>query len=236
MSLCPDLKRRRLLSYGTNVAAYFTRLAKRINDMRNPDFIDVPSFETDSRFKRFAELNGELDRAGVIQWVADPRKEVLFDILIADYAPAHSAKVHEYLTLVGFPMPTDESTDIVVPVYFGIKGRRVDGIAISTRSTFDLIEILRATIEIPQEHAIAGIAIDYPSPGPIGKNIRIHASMDKPKSAAVAVRHRGYWFYIDETDVRTKLFYMLVRTLWSVSIAAGSDQSAAPVLTIPVSR
>ena len=54
--------------------------------------------------------------------------------------------------------------------------------------------------------------------------------------SSVAAKHRGYWFYIDETDVHTKLFYVILRTLWSVSIAAASDQSAAPVLTIPVSR
>ena len=133
-------------------------------------------------------------------------------------------------------MPTDESEDIVLPVYFAVKGRELNGVAISTRSTFGIIEILRGTIEIPKEHANAGIAINYPTPGLAGKNIRVHSSKDKPNGAAVAVKHRGYWFYIDETDMHTKLFYVMVRTLWSVSIAAGSDLSAAPVLTIPVSR
>jgi hypothetical protein len=221
---------------GTNIAGYFTMLANRINDIQNPDFMDVPSSEPDPRFKRFDELSRDLHRAGVIQWVADPRKEVPFNILISDYAPDHSEKVRDYLTVLGFPMPTDESIDIVLPVYFGIKGRGMDGVAVSTRSTFDLIEILRAAIEIPEEHASAGITIDYPIPGPPGKDIRIHASKDKPKSATVAVKHRGYWFYIDDTDVDTKLYYAMVRTLWSVSIAAGSDQSAAPVMTIPVTR
>ena len=221
---------------GTNSAAYLTMLAKKINDMKNHDFLVAPFAEPDPRFERFAELNGELDRAGIIQWVADPREDVPFDILITDYAPVYSEKVREYFTLLGLQMPTEESKDIILPVYFGIKGRDLNGIAISTRSTFDIIEILRAGIEIPQEHALAGIAIDFPRPGPTGKNIRIHSSNEKPKNAAVAVKNRGYWFYIDEADLRTKLFYLMVRTLWSVSIAAASDQSAAPILTVPVSR
>jgi hypothetical protein len=112
----------------------------------------------------------------------------------------------------------------------------LDNIAISTRSTFDLIEIFRAAVEIPQAHVDAGLTIDYPMTGLVGKNLRIQASKDKPKHAVVAVKHRGHWFYIDETDMHTKLFYDVVRTLWSVSIAAASDQRAAPVLTIPVSR
>jgi hypothetical protein len=133
-------------------------------------------------------------------------------------------------------MPTEESKDIVIPVYFAVKGGQLNGIAMSTRSTFDLIEILSAAIEIPQEHASAGLARNYPTPGLAGKDIHIHASMDKPERAAVAVKHRGYWFYIDDADMHTKLFYVMIRTLWTVSIAASSDQSAAPVLTIPVSR
>lgn len=220
----------------TNPAATFSLLANRINDMRNPDFLDGPNVEADPRFERFVELAEELDQAGVIQLVEDPRKDVPFDILITSYAPNYSAKVHEYLSLLGLPVPKDESKDIVLPFYFAVKGKDLDGIAISTRSTFDLIEILRASIEVPQEHTSKGLAINYPKLGLAGKNLRIRTSKDKPMHAAVAVRHRGYWFYIHETDMRTKLYYVMIRTLWSVSIAAASDQKAAPVLTIPVSR
>jgi hypothetical protein len=220
----------------TNSGTYLTVFINKINDMRNPDFLDVQSAESGFRFQRFVELSEELNKAGVIQWLANPKKEVAFDILIAGYAPAYTAKVFEYLTLLGLPMPTDESKDIVLPVYFAVKRRELDGISISTRSTFDLIEILRAAIEIPQEHAGAGLARNYPTTGLAGKNLHIHASKDEPKRAAVAAKHRGYWFYIDETDMQTKLFYVATRTLWSISIAAASDQSAAPVLTIPVSR
>ena len=221
---------------GRNLTAFFTILAKRINDLQNPDFVYGPSIEPDPRFKRLIELNGELERAGIIQWAADPKEEVSFDILISNYAPSLTKKVHEYLTLLGLSMPTDNTKDIVLPVYLGIKGRHLEGIAISTRSTFDLIEILRAAVEIPQEHVVEGIAMGYPAPGLVGNNLHIHTSKDKPKHAAVAVKHRGYWFYIDDSDTRTKLFFLLVRTLWSVSIAEGSNPTAAPVLTIPVSR
>lgn len=177
-----------------------------------------------------------MDQAYVLQWVEDPRKNVPFDILITGYAPAYAEKVREYLALLGLSIPLDESKDIIIPVYFSVKGRDWDGIAISTRSTFDLIEILRASIEIPKEHAGLGLAHHSPRPGLAGKDIHIHTSGGKPEGAAVAVTYRGYWYYIDETDMQTKLFYDMVRTLWSVSIAAGTDQRAAPVLTIPVSR
>ena len=220
----------------TSSASYLVLLADRINDMKNPDFLEAPSAAPDPRFRRFVELNQELDQAGVIQFVEDPKKEVPFDLLITGYAPAYSERVREYLGLLGIPMATGASEDVVLPLYFGVKGSGVAGIAISTRSTFDLIEIFRAAVDIPRMHGEAGVARTYPPPGPAGKDIHIHASENRPKGASVAVEYRGYWFYIDDTDMRTKLFYHLVRTLWSVSIAAAGDQRAAPVLTIPVSR
>ena len=156
--------------------------------------------------------------------------------MITDYAPDHSERVRDYLTLLGLPMPPDQAKDIVLPVHLAIKARELNAVAISTRSTFGLIEILRAATEIPTEHAGSGMARNFPTPGPAWKDICIHASEDKPKQAAVAVKHRGYWFYIDDTDMHTKLFYVMVRMLWSISIEAAADMRGAPVLTIPVSR
>jgi hypothetical protein len=211
-------------------------LVNRINDLRNPDFLYAPSAEPDPRFQRLVELMGELAKAGVLGILADPRNKVPFDLLIRNYARAYSEKIREFLSLLGLPMPEDESKDIIFPVYFAVKGHELEGAAISTRSTIDLIMILRAAVQIPEEHAAAGLAINYPVPGLAGKDIHIHASKDRPKRAAVAVRHRGYWFYIDDTDMRTKLFYKTLRALWSISIAAGADQRTVPVLTIPASR
>jgi len=225
-----------IIRAGTSQAAYLTMLANRINDLRNPDFLETPSAEPDHRFQRFVELNQALDQACVLQWVEDPREEVPFDILITGYSPTYAGKVREYLKILGLSMPSDESQDIIIPIYFSIKGRDWEGVAISTRSTFDLIEILRAAIEIPEEHVVAGLAYPSPTPGLAGKDICIHTSEGKPEGAVVSVKYRGYWYYIDQADMHTKLFYHMVRILWSVSIAAATDQRAAPVLTIPVSR
>jgi hypothetical protein len=212
-------------------------LVNKINDLQNPDFLSAPSAKPDPRFIRHVELATELRKAGVIQWVEDPRKEVAFDILISGYAPEYSPTVREYLALLGLPLLTHESKDIVLPVYFSVKGRELGGIGISTRSTLDLIEILRAAIELPQEHNRPGLAINYPPMGLAGKDIRIRSSSVKPKTASLAVKYRGYWFYIEETDQPTKLFFWFVRLFWSVNIASSAEQrTAAPLLTIPVSK
>ena len=159
-----------------------------------------------------------------------------FDIYIRNYTPVYSEKVREYLALLGLPAPTNPSEEIVLPAYFAVKGRKWDGVAISTRSPGELIEILRAAVNIPKKHQLKGLTIEYPPLGLVGGNVRIRSSEAKPTQAAVAVKHRGYWFFIDDSDMRTKLFFQLTRTLWSFSIAGSADTNTAPLLTIPVSR
>ena len=221
---------------GGTVGSTLSVYIDRINDIRNPVFFDSPLSKPDPRFLRLVELIKELTSAGVMHWVADPRKEVEFDILITNYAPAFSDKVREYLNLLGIPTLADTSKDIILPVYFAVKGRELESIAISTRSTSDLIQILRAAIEVPDEHKNAGVTIDYPAVGLTGKNLRIHSSKNKPARASVIINYRGYWFYIDDTDLHTKKFFRTLRSVWSVVIVAATDASAAPVLTLPVSR
>jgi hypothetical protein len=218
---------------GTHPAQYYPLLINRINDLENPDFLRIRSGKSELQFQRFVELSDELEQAGILDIVEDP-KDNSFDILMTDYSPTHVEMVREYLALLGISMSIDESEEIVIPVYFAIKKGNAKAIAMSTRSTYDLIEILSAAIDIPAEHVEAGFARTYPEMGLVGKNLKIHASKDKPKQALVAVQHHDYWFYIDHSDMNTKQFYVIVRTLWSVSMAAASDDKVAPVLTIPV--
>jgi hypothetical protein len=70
----------------------------------------------------------------------------------------------------------------------------------------------------------------------VGEKLRIRYVRTRPNNAAVDVAYRGGWFYIDEKDQATKRYFRLLTTLWSVEIAESTANTAAPVLTIPVSR
>lgn len=65
-----------------------------------------------------------------------------------------------------------------------------------------------------------------------GELLKIQCSYLPPRQAAVAVRYRGYWFYIDDTDLHSKSTFALLRQLFSLQ--AGQFTGAAPVLTLPV--
>ena len=215
-------------------ADLITMLIKRINNLRNPDFLK--SEEPDPRFPRLVRLLDAFTEAGLIHWVKDPADEKGFSVVIHKYAPEYSDEVREFLNLLELPSPVDEGKDIVLSIKFALKSTKGADIAIETRSTMDLIEILRASVEVPKEHAEKGFAIHYPPTGLAGKKIRIRTAEKRPRMASVAVNYSGYWFYIDRSDQRTKKAFGTLRTLSDIIIARTAEQQPIPVLTVPVSR
>ena len=219
-----------------NPAYSYTTLVSSVNGIHNPGFL-FASAEPDPRFPRFVIIMTALTQAHRLHWVEDPQHTGSFSVVIHDYAPTYAAEVSELLGLLGLSAPKDRSTTVVLPVSLALIGRDTGGIGLTTHSVFNLLEILSAAIEVPEEDQQNGITASYPPPGLVGRNLRIRHADARPEHAYVAVKHRDKWFYIDERDQATKAFFRLLSTLWSVTIAESTaNGSAAPVLTVPVSR
>jgi hypothetical protein len=220
----------------TNGNRLFALLVDRVNNLRNPEFISASQRESNEKFQRFIELITELSQVSVLELAGDKQEEIAFNFVINDYANRYSNQIRELFDMLELPYPGGETRDIVIPVYFRIETGKFQGIAITTRSTFDLIEILRASIVVPHEHFIGGLTINYPQMGLPGQGVRILSSKEKPRNLSLAVKYRRHWFYIDETDQHTKSVFRVLRTFWSFSTTAEEDFGDAPILTIPVSR
>ena len=71
--------------------------------------------------------------------------------------------------------------------------------------------------------------------GTLHKNqIRLQSSETRPDDAYIAVKYRGYWFYIADSDLDSKSTFLLLQILGDLQ--AGTTPSAGPVLTLPVAR
>ncbi len=113
-------------------------------------------------------------------------------------------------------------------------------IKITTRSILEVMYLMAKAIDVPEEHVKEGLArVTFNPDGSyfdwndvLGDLFRVHVATWRPKRAAVAVRYRGYWFYINDTDHSSKttlsLFNELLR-LQTVGAAEGQ-----PVLTLPL--
>lgn len=109
-------------------------------------------------------------------------------------------------------------------------------IAILTRSMLDIMAELAAHVDIPNHHIVENRA----SRGAFDvtdtieekrSRVKINSSEDEPEDAFVAVKYRDYWFYIDDTDFRSKRMFSFL--LFLFTLAESGTPGKAPVLTIP---
>ncbi len=66
----------------------------------------------------------------------------------------------------------------------------------------------------------------------IGTLMKVCCSPLEPTKAYVAVKYRGYWFYIDDTDLISKKTFVLLLQLYSLQ--SQEAKNVGPVLTLPL--
>jgi len=117
-------------------------------------------------------------------------------------------------------------------------------VRVSLRSSSQVYFYLAKGVEVPPEHLAAGL-VRLPI-GPDGRLFdgrivtdglfTVHAwrGHKPPPTAFVAIKYRGYWYYIDDRDQDTKATFALVLSLSRLDFGRG--QPAAPFLTLPIGR
>lgn len=115
---------------------------------------------------------------------------------------------------------------------------------VSLRSSSQVYFFLANGVEVPPEHLAQGL-VRLPA-GPDGQtfdgravteglfNVYAARGHKPPATAFVAIKYRGYWYYIDDRDQETKATFALVLSLSRLDFGRG--QPAAPFLTLPVGR
>ena len=236
--LMSPLSLQELMLFASNLndpARVYFIFISRINGIHNPSFLD-DSNSFDPRFSRLIELFSKLDKAQRLHWKNDSQTSNRYSIVIDHYWPNYSADVAEIYKLLGLSAPETFSSRMEIPVSVGPDDPVEGGLSISTRSIYNLLEILSAAIDVPEEDQVSGRALIYPPAGLVGQKLVVRRANVAPGGASIAVQYRDAWYYIDDTNQNTKLFFRLVTTLMAVSIADTAAAGAAPLLTVPVSN
>jgi hypothetical protein len=111
---------------------------------------------------------------------------------------------------------------------------------LNMRSVLQIMIFLSKGVSIPPEHEFSGIA--PVTPGPNGMpydwtqitagNFIVHVAKHRPKSAEVAIKYRGYWFYIALNDVKSRAALAFLETLFTLQESDG--RNVGPLLTLPL--
>jgi hypothetical protein len=210
-------------------------LVKQVNGLQNPMY-GPP--EARAAFKASVDLLQRLQDAGQATWTTTSTKASAFAVVIHDYAPGHRDVVRKLLKRWDLPASLSRGDRrIVLPLNLSVGGTNRPELNLQTRSVYDLIELAASCVEVPAEH----VALGFPDPSLDGVSaprgfLRIESSPNAPsKVALVAVRHRGYWFYIAADDGPSKVAFRLLQTLIGMRLYEGTPQTI-PTLTIPVAK
>jgi hypothetical protein len=112
------------------------------------------------------------------------------------------------------------------------------------RSTAQVYGYLANGVEVPPEHFRCGLVQPTPNAeGCLGDGraatrglFEVHVSRGcrAPKSAYIATKYRGYWYYIDDADAASKA--TLADVLLLSRLDFGQQRLSGPLLTLPVSK
>jgi hypothetical protein len=119
-------------------------------------------------------------------------------------------------------------------------GRQPNEVGIRCRSLLGVLYFLAQSVEPPAADVQAGLVpvtrqdngqrFDWSAV--TGRIMTIHSQPERPQNAAVAVQHRGSWFFIAADDQTSKSTFSLLNFLFSLQSASGQGKS--PLLTLPV--
>ncbi|CAA0079996.1 Uncharacterised protein [Halioglobus japonicus] len=220
----------------TNPAPALSAFITSVNYIYNPNFIFGEDQE-DPRFDKFIHIIATLTREHRLHWVQSDDDKTKFSIVIDQSESRHAAQVKQLLQLLGLPAARPGQRQVVIPVFMALDGAASGGLGLTTRSVWDLVEILSASIEVPASDEAAGVVVPSPIPGRVGRQLKIAFSTEEPEHAYIAVADRDGWFYIDERDLVTKEYFRLLSSLWTMTMSKAIGQGAvAPLLTVPVSN
>jgi len=107
---------------------------------------------------------------------------------------------------------------------------------LETRSVAGILRAVADLVEVPDKDVTAGVVTPNES-ALLASDVafRIRSSDTLPKRSAVAVEHRGAWFYVDDTDLMSKAIFQAVETIFQSGLAEAIHAGqGAPVLTLPV--
>jgi len=115
-----------------------------------------------------------------------------------------------------------------------------DTIFVNMRSMLQIGVFLSKGVCVPEEHITQGIAPMTPDGNgqlydwtSVTEGLfRVCSSRRRPKKSEIAVKYRGYWFYIAPNDIHSRACMAIFETLFAVQ--ESDERRGGPLLTLPI--
>lgn len=108
-----------------------------------------------------------------------------------------------------------------------------EAIWISPRSMADMMNLATHFVQVPDAH-LNMVPPLHIKPTKIPFNLVKINSSEKEPSFPYRIHHRGYWFYVDDTDMMSKMFLESMVAAYSSRIGSRQAGDAKPQVVLPV--
>jgi hypothetical protein len=119
-------------------------------------------------------------------------------------------------------------------IAYGLVPKNNHEVALLSRSMLEIMLQLGFGIDLPAGHATDGRALPgqrNPGEAEAKPLVHIHSGAAAPADAYAAVPYKGYWYWIDDTDIASKRTFTFLMILFS--LAETGQTTSAPVVTVP---
>ena len=203
-----------------------------INGVKNQQTTLNGITPSDPDFERLRALLRKIQISGGVRTYVKPNPNgpaTIVALRKADIAPEIVEDIRELRGLLKLNPDAEEFTIVQAPI-----SSSDTEIAVMTRSVISVMQNMAADVEVPAEdlaktRAFPGYEKDQGAAD--RRMIRIHSSKQKSPDAFVSVNYRNTWFWIDDSDLRSKQVFLQLMNLFSMADTA--PRAAAPVVTIP---
>lgn len=117
-----------------------------------------------------------------------------------------------------------------LPMEIGVMPRSLMGIMYYTSLGVDIPSLHKQTGQTWDTKTSDGVSFNWKEM--MGDLINIKNSTLPPQNAFVSVKYRDYWFYISDSDIRSKRTFILLLQLYNLQSSA--SKQGGPVLTLPL--
>lgn len=213
----------------------------RINNVENLSFEVIPIGEdTDSKqrqqqdienlrkFRRVIDLFWHLVDEDIIEMQREDKASLPKLVFDTNGREQYLPLLKELRELLDLDMKRN-----VFQVTTRMTRRQPDEVTIQSRSLSSIMAFLSKGIDVPRAHLVEGRTEGFPQSedGQSYVPLRVRSQREQPSDAFVAVQYQGYWFYLDQSDIQSKLVFQMLLALFELQAPAGG--AVAPLLTLP---
>lgn len=204
-----------------------------LNGVRNRSTAAGAVRDADPEFIRVLQLMREVQVAGAVGMRVEVDKTkgqtaVLF-FQRDDVTPEIAEKSAEIRRLLKLPADGTKFTLIYSP------SRGAEGeLAVNSRSLMQILAAFASYVDVPeadQLHHSALPAVGNSTQESGSQPVRIYSGKGRPPAAYAAVRYRDSWFWIDDSDWKTKRALAAIMFFFTLGETGGNAN--LPLITIP---